>query len=166
MIQYDMRIVSLLFTLILSTGAPPAQSDALSVRIGDTRVAFSADDVRALPQRTVTVPEDGGTSRYEGPRLADILVRAGATLGPGAAGGGLTLYVVARAPDGFRAVLSLAEIDPDYTDRDVILALRRNDAPLLTDDGPFRLIVSGDRRRTRWVRQVAELTLLTAPDVK
>ena len=104
MIQYDMKLVSLLFTLILSSGVLTAQTGALGVRIGETRASLSADDLRALPQRIVTVPEDGGTSRYEGPRFAD--------------------------------------------------------------DGPFRLVVSGDRRRTRWVRQVAEPALLAAPDVK
>lgn len=159
-----MRYVSLLF---LALAMPTAAQDAsLRVRIGETGVVLAAGDLRALPQRTVSVAEDGAQTRYEGPRLADVLVRAGTKLGAEPAGGGIIRYVAASSPDGFRAVFSLAEIDPDYAEREVILAMRRNDAPLIADEGPFRLVVPGDKRRTRWVRQVDTLAVLTAPVVK
>jgi hypothetical protein len=45
----------------------------------------------------------------------------------------------------------------------VIIADARDGAPLSTAAGPYRLIVPGDKREARWVRQVATVELQNAP---
>ncbi|MFO0893059.1 MAG: molybdopterin-dependent oxidoreductase, partial [Isosphaeraceae bacterium] len=59
--------------------------------------------------------------------------------------------------DGYRAVFALPELDPDFTDRPVLLADRRDGRPLPGKDGPLQVIVPSDKRHSRWVRQVVAL---------
>jgi len=42
---------------------------------------------------------------------------------------------VVEAADGYRAVFALAEFDPDFTDRVILLADRRDDYPLSSKRG-------------------------------
>ena len=69
----------------------------------------------------------------------------------------MTLLV--EAVDGYRAVFSLAELEPELTDRIIILADTKDGQPLPPREGPFRVIVSGEKLPARWVRQVKTLTV-------
>jgi hypothetical protein len=66
----------------------------------------------------------------------------------------VTMTVVIEAADGHRAVFSLAELCPDFFDRVTLLADTKNKQPLPPGEGPFRIIVPGDKLRGRWVCQV------------
>lgn len=56
--------------------------------------------------------------------------------------------------------LSIAELGPaTFTDRKVYVVMKRDGKPLTNNDGPFELIVPGERRYSRWVRQVRALTI-------
>ncbi len=59
--------------------------------------------------------------------------------------------------DGYVAVLALAEIDPEFEGKQVILAYRRDGQPLPGDE--LRLVVPGDRRGGRSVREVVKVEL-------
>ena len=69
----------------------------------------------------------------------------------------MALFVVVEAADGYRAVFALAELDPEFTDRVILLADRRDDKPLPGQAGPFQIIVPGEKKHARWVRQVIRL---------
>ena len=69
------------------------------------------------------------------------------------------MTVLVEASDGYRAAFSLAELDPEMTDRVVLLADTKDDQPLSPREGPFRIIVPGEKRPARWVRQVRALTV-------
>jgi hypothetical protein len=56
-------------------------------------------------------------------------------------------------------VFALPEFDPDFTDRVIILADRRYRHALAAKEGPFRLIVAGEKRHARWVREVTALDI-------
>jgi hypothetical protein len=64
------------------------------------------------------------------------------------------LYLVVEASDGYRAVFALPEIDPACTDRTILLVDRRDGKPLSAKEGPLRIVVPGEKRHSRWVRQV------------
>ena len=66
-------------------------------------------------------------------------------------------YVIVEASDGYHAVFALPEFDPDFTDRVIILADRRDGRALPSPEGPFRVIVEGEKRHARWVREVTNL---------
>jgi hypothetical protein len=76
----------------------------------------------------------------------------------------LTRYVVVTGADGYRVVFALAELDAAFTGRAVILADSRDGGALPPNAAPFQLIVPGEKRPARWVRQVVAIEVLTAPD--
>ena len=59
---------------------------------------------------------------YEGPQLRDVLASVDVPHGDALRGPSLRLIVAIDAADGYRAVFSLAEFDPAFRDRQVILA--------------------------------------------
>ena len=60
------------------------------------------------------------------------------------------MTVLVEASDGYRAAFSLAELDPEMTDRVVLLADTKDGQPLSPREGPFRIIVPGEKRPARW----------------
>lgn len=126
--------------------------------------SLSGRDLAALPRTTVdAVDRAGRTARYEGVALGEILARAGAPMGEALRGRALASVVVVEAADGYRAAFALPELDPVFTDARIIVADRRDGGPLDASEGPFRLVVPGDKRPARWVRQVTAIRLVTAP---
>ena len=69
----------------------------------------------------------------------------------------MRLFVIVEASDGYQAVFALPEFDPPFTDRVIILADRKNGKVMQSPEGPLRLIVDGEKRHARWVREVTAL---------
>ncbi len=67
--------------------------------------------------------------------------------------------LVARAPDGYQVLFALAEFDPAFNDRVILLADRRDGKPLNTREGPLRIVIPGDKRGARWIRGVTTLEI-------
>jgi hypothetical protein len=138
----------------LQAAEPPALL-SLTGTDGKTQ-SLTAADLAKLPRRTVTE----GKTKYEGVPLAEVLRLAGAPLGdalrhhepP-------TWYVVVEAQDGYRVLFSLAELDPAFVEREVLLVDRQDDQPIAADQGPLRLIAPGDKRHARWAHQVTGVRL-------
>jgi len=118
-------------------------------------LALSEADLQALPRTRLAVTDEKGTPVvYDGVPVVELLRRAGAPLGKQLRGPLMKLYVTADPADGYRVVFALPEFDPDFTDRTTILADRRDGHPMAPKEGPFRLVVAGDKRHARWVRGV------------
>lgn len=120
-------------------------------------------DLQALPHKHLTVTDEKGERvTYDGVPVSDLLQRAGVALGKQLKGPNMRLYVIAEASDGYHVVFALPEFDPDFTDRVIILADRRDGKPIASPTGPFRLIVDGEKRHARWVREVTTLDVQEA----
>jgi hypothetical protein len=65
--------------------------------------------------------------------------------------------VAVTGRDGYVAVLALAEIDPEFEGKQVLLAYRRNNQPFSNNE--LRLVVPGDRRGGRSVHDVVRIEL-------
>jgi hypothetical protein len=65
--------------------------------------------------------------------------------------------IVVTGRDGYSAALALAEIDPEFEGKQVLLAYRRDGKP--TDGNALRLVVPGDRHGGRSVRDVVRIEL-------
>lgn len=127
-------------------------------------IPVSAQALAGLPRRTIAVTEEhGGTVTYSGVDLGAVLARAGAPSGKTVGGPALAAYVLVRASDGYRAVFALPELDPGFTDRVVLLADQRDGAPLPAQLGPYRIVVAGEKRAARWVRNVTEIDFEPLP---
>jgi hypothetical protein len=59
-------------------------------------------------------------------------------------------------------VLALAETEPDFHPGDVLVADTMNSKPLDAKTGPFRLVVSDDKRPARSVRMLVSVELKSA----
>lgn len=70
--------------------------------------------------------------------------------------------VIVTGADGHRASSGIAEFDPGFTDRTAILADRKDGAPLASNAAPFQLVLTGEKRPGRWVRQVASIEAVVA----
>ena len=153
---------ALLAAALLSTAVITPAAAQLEVR-GDSLPArvFTAAEVAALPHAEVRATEHGGTSTFSGVPLDSLLRRAGVPV-DSVRGRRVADYVVVLAADGYRAVFSLAELDPGLGGRAVLVADRRDGQPLGAAEGPLRLVVPGDGRPTRWVRQVTTLVVRRA----
>jgi hypothetical protein len=72
----------------------------------------------------------------------------------------LTSILFVTAPDGFRAIFALAELDPASGDDRVLLADTRDGLALSAKEGPLRVVAPGDKYPARWVRNVTRITVV------
>jgi hypothetical protein len=120
-------------------------------------------DLQALPRKRVSVTDDRGARvTYEGVPVVELLQRGGVPLGKRLRGAQMKFYVIVDAADGYQVVFALPEFDPGFTDRVILLADKRDGHPLLAPEGPFRIVVPGEKRHARWVREVIDLDIQQA----
>jgi len=110
-----------------------------------------------LERRTVITEDRGLRSEFHGVALRDVLFKAGIPFGDAIKGPALARVIIASAPDGYRVVYAIAELDGAFTDQIVLLADRRDGRPLLPDTGPLQIVVPNDKRPARWIRQVNKI---------
>lgn len=135
-------------------------ANTLRISDGGKVETLDAAALKARTRKTVTV-SNGHTSEsevYSGVLLVDLLPNA--PLGKALHGKALATYVVAEGSDHYRAVLSLAEIDPAFHPGDILVADTLNGKPLDPKDGPFKLIVTEDKHPARWVRNLISITVV------
>jgi DMSO/TMAO reductase YedYZ molybdopterin-dependent catalytic subunit len=140
---------------------PAPESPVLEVSGSTTQLRLTPDLLHRLPRKQVSVPatEHGSAANFEGVLLRDVLSQAGVPAGTAIRGQVLSWVVVIDAADGYRAVFALAELDPAFTERLVLLADTRDGKPLPTQEAPLRLVVPDEKRPARWVRQVLRITV-------
>lgn len=160
--------------VVLAAHAPVrAQSDTATVLElvppSGGAIRIGAEEWGRLPHDTIRVPKTpaGGhapaAGAYSGVAMRTLLTRMGVPEGAAIRGEALRLYVVAEASDGYRVLFSLAELDPAFSDTPVLVADRKDGAALDAHDGPVRILAPGDKRPTRWVRNLIRITVQRAP---
>lgn len=148
-------------TLLLTT-ASIAQTVTISGEVTKPLTLQSAD-LKALPHIEMTVADrDGKEHRYAGVPLITLLSQAGTSTGAALKGKNLTKYVVVKATDGYEVVFALAELDPAFATRTILLADSVDGAPLADGVGPYRVVVPGEKKPARWIRQVMALEVKLA----
>jgi hypothetical protein len=75
----------------------------------------------------------------------------------------LSFCLLVEAADGYRVVFALPELDPAFTDRVILIADRADGQPIGSHDGPFRIVVPGEKKMARWVWQVTALKIVKIP---
>jgi hypothetical protein len=130
--------------------------------IGGTSATLSVSDLSKLPQQTVKVTDHGTPATFEGVLLTDVLAKVDLPVGEKFHSTGASYFMVAEAKDGYRAVFAWAELDSSFVDKAVYVVTKRDGKPLSDKDGPFQLVVPGEKRTARWVRQVTALRIRQA----
>ncbi|HQZ81678.1 MAG TPA: hypothetical protein PLR83_00530 [Pyrinomonadaceae bacterium] len=130
---------------------------------GGKSVTMKAKDLAALPRVEVKIKDhDGADVVYSGVELRSILASAGAKFGGELRGPMIGQYLVISAADGYHAVFSLTELDPEFTDDTVILADKIGGKPLDAKYGPWQVVATGEKKHARMVRQVTTLQVYRA----
>lgn len=150
-------------TLMMRVGAQEAPKTLLIGGDVTTPVTLAPADLRTMPRTTVSTEEEGRTVTYEGVLVAELLRRAGVPLGADLRGNAVASYVVVRGADGYKAVFALPELDPAFTDSQVIVADSIDGKPLFGYQGPLRLVAPKDRRAARGVRMLERIDVVRLP---
>ena len=163
--ETEIAMKKLLFTLFfLSFFIIVVKAQTVKVT-GDvtTTLTLDATTLHQFTQTTVVRKDKDGKvdHTYTGVTLSDILKKAGAPMEDALKGKNLTKYLLVEASDNYQVVFALAELDKNYTDRLIILADTVDGKPLPAGEGPFRIIVQGEKKPARCVRQVVGLKLVS-----
>jgi hypothetical protein len=118
---------------------------------------LDAASLARLPAASAKLTAHGSTLRCDGVWLADLAAAAGLPSGDALRGPALTIAIVAEAADGYRTAFTLAELDAKLGNHPVLVATRCDNKPLDSETGPLRLVVPGEVRAARSVRQLQRL---------
>ena len=136
-----------------------APADGIRIEVAGVIRVLTGAELRRLAQDTVRArAHDDPEQVFVGPSLAAVLATGGARL-DSLRGRALAQYVVV-----YRVVFAVAELSSAFTHRRIILAHSIDGRPLDAVDGPWQVIVEGELRPARWVRQVTTIRVLAVPD--
>ncbi|WP_328492107.1 molybdopterin-dependent oxidoreductase [Streptomyces sp. NBC_00414] len=144
---------------VTGTAAGPVAELALT---GDlTRPArLTVPDLLAWPQHEAAVSFECATSgiqrhRFTGPLLHEVLMAAGPGFDPARRKERLRFLIAVSGRDGHHALLTWAEIDPDFGRAPVLLAATVDDSPL-DATGP-QLVLPQDRCGARHISGISAI---------
>ena len=125
---------------------------------------IDASESHKLPRveaRTADPHDPGKEMVYSGTPLVEVLKAGGLLLDPGMAGirETVTMTVLVEAADGYRAVFSLAELDPELTDQSSSWRTPRKANRCHLAKGLSASSSLAKKRPARWVRQVKVVTV-------
>jgi hypothetical protein len=169
MLRLLTRTATLLFVIALCGQAaePVLRIEGAAGRDGVPKppLELKSSDLAAMPRTVARVKSrDGKTEHiYEGVLLTELLKRAGQPLGEELRGSLLSKYVLAIAHDGYRVLFSLPELDPAFTDSQVIVADKLDGKPLPDREGPIRIVIPSEKREARWIRMVETIEIAATP---
>lgn len=144
--------------LIAASGRALADEAVLVVHgVGSDPVRITFAEIRKLPaQKIHATPEHRAAGDYDCASAASVLASAGVVLGKSLRGKRMTETLVVKAADQYQVVFALPELDPEFTDKLVLLCYLKDGFALPADERPLRLVVPGEKRQARWVRQVTD----------
>lgn len=137
----------------------------LTLRAAGRTLVLSVAELAALPRVDIQLAGDapGDSSTVSGVRLWDVIQRLGVPAAEASGRQRAVMSVVLTGRDAQRAVLALVEVDPSFSIETILLAERRNGAPLADVEGAWRAIVPNDRRHARWIRDVVGIEVVAPP---
>ena len=136
-------------TLAVSAADPATMSGAV-------KAPLTLDDatLSAMPVATVSITYGSSNATYSGVLVWDLLKKAELVPGDGK-NPALRHTLLITATNGYAVAVALGELDPDYGNKQVLLAYRSTDGSASFDH--LRLLVPGDVRGGRAVRDVAKI---------
>jgi hypothetical protein len=147
--------------LVVLLGATLAQCQQLTIQTeGGKQTVLSRSDIESLPHVTAVTHGAETNATFEGVALKAVLEKGGVEFGHAMRGKRLASCLLVEAADGYTAVIALPEVDPDFTDKLIILAFLQDGKPLDAKAGPYRIVIPDEKRMARWVRQVTTLKIV------
>lgn len=122
-------------------------------------VPVTAELLAGLPDAQATFTAHDKTQACTGPTLASVIGKMGVPTGKDVRGEALATGIVAKARDGYTVLFSIGELDTMLGASKAIVATKCEGKALAAEDGPYRLLVPGEQRAARSVRQLESLTI-------
>lgn len=156
------RVAVLLLVFDGFAAALGAQStqDLIIERPDGTADTLSAAELGALRRVSGEAMAHGNRFTFEGYDLRDVLRLAGIDTLSRATRRRVVELIGA---DEYSAIIALADLDPTIGGRRAVLVDREDGRPLPPERAPRRVIIEGDHRPTRWVRQVVRIRVVELP---
>ncbi len=158
----DMRklfVLPILLLTVLHAGWARSQQLAVQNENGKQAVLTRAD-IEALPHIKVSGNASGGSATFEGVALRAVLEKGGVEFGQSMKGKRMASCLLVEAADGYRVVIALPELDPAFTDKQIVLAFLKDGKPFDDKEGPYRIVIPDEKRMARWVRQVTKFKIV------
>ncbi len=153
------RALCVVFVVAIATCKLRAQTVQVINADGHSTTVTAAQ-IANLPHVSVEVSDHDNPAKFEGVPLSVVLSGAGIPLGDTLRGPRLAEVLLVSASDGYHVAFALAEVDPAFAVREIILADKRDGKALGPKEGPYRIVAPGDKRPARWIRQVTELKVM------
>ena len=142
---------------VAATDGEPSTSFAVSGLVTNPG-SFDLAALQALPVVTQTV----GTTTYTGVSLWALLnTTVGIQIDPAGHNPALSMVAVATGSDGYKAVVSLGEIHPNFGNQPAMIAYEVDGAPI-DANGFARLVMPNDVRAGRFVSKLIGIEVLAA----
>jgi hypothetical protein len=142
--------------------APVPPSKSLNINFEGRTTTLTVEDLLKLPQVTIHIHNERSNSDedYTGPLVSEVLAKAGLTASRETQPLILHSTVVATGTDGNFVLFSLAELEPDFTTGQSIIAVMKSDLPN-TEGGVIQIINANAAKPTRWVHGLANLNIMS-----
>lgn len=137
-----------------------SQTAGTSLSIGGdvpTPLTLTVDDLSKMPRATAAFTDKDVKANYEGVPLVEILKKAGVPFGKQLRGKNLDSYIVVKAHDGYKVVFTIAELDPDFANENIVVADKKEGSAIPAPQGPFRIVCGGDKVGARSERMVESI---------
>ena len=140
--------------------APAPRSNSLFVTgVEGATATFNPDDLKSMPRVALKV-HNGHTDAdeiYEGVPVSEFLKRVQPKPGGKKISRNLTVLLFG-ATDNYHIVLTACDVDPKCHNGTVLIADTMDSKPLEAD-GAFKLIISEDKKPSRWVHNLNSITV-------
>ncbi|MCC6177397.1 MAG: molybdopterin-dependent oxidoreductase [Chloroflexi bacterium] len=157
----------LLLTALVAPSAPAALAQGgyaesfVLTGLVEKPKTFTQADLQTYPSVTLTAAFGAGqgfqSGKFTGVQLWDLLQEAKVQLDPARNNDRLRKYVVVTGSDGYDAIFSLAELDPDFGAEIVLIAYAKDGQPLGPSEGMARAVIGTDKRGGRLVSNVVRI---------
>lgn len=109
------------------------------------QVVLARADIEALPHSKVTIETSGSKTMFEGVSLKALLQKAGGEFAETMKEKRMASCLLVEAADGHRVVIALPEVNPAFTDKQIVLAFLRDGKPFDEKEGPYRLVMPEEK---------------------
>ena len=152
---------------LLVISASAVSDDAIVMSLGGEVAQprqWTMAELQAVPSEVITVADErGAASQYRCVAFQTLLDVAGAPSGKSIKGERLTDYILVIGGDGYRVLFALAEIDSSLGNRKAFLCHGKDNMALPPEEGPLRVVMPGEERHARWVRNAVRIDLNRMP---
>lgn len=145
----------LLIAALLACPLAALRAQFLITVNGET-TTIPAAEFASLPHQEITAfdAHEKKSHAYAGVPAQILLEKAGVVFGEPLRGKRLREVVIAQTRDHYSIVYALAEFDPAFNPRTILVVDRQDGQPLLESQAPYRLLIPGDKRPARWARML------------